>query len=461
MSYSINEITFTEFSLYLQDVYSQHPTENLRHHISNIQDNQSSTMLKLTIPTDCSVDVLKMVIGRGGSNLYNLTQRFALDFAWHNRETNEFELYSMPGSSVPIQSACDMLLSSIQYMEQVVASRANPISLDEEPREVISLDDEEEPHVVISLDDEEEPHLVISIDEEEVETPGVEELSFENNWGEPEYINDYNPWNVNEEPCSWDLNEEPDLSPPLFSGAGATPANEAARGLVNGWGEEEDEELRVHWAPDSDMLPPNVRRTRYNSPLPRGWGGQAVPPPSPSFQNQVSNFLDQHTKTHLKNNCDFWLDANDVLTFSHQISHQRMKAAMSLLKVNGFTPLPHAFLLHGEPTQWIYSANNLQESLNTVVSQQSQFERKFVYIVDMYSAVDYWNSLVMKFAHLIDDEAKVKSYIWSYFAFELNLNNLAHSCPDAQRSFHWIEELLKLMSEHPDVCDGMDHIMNS
>jgi len=438
-AYTINEIAFSEFSLYLQDVYRQHPTENLRYHISNIQDNQSSTMLKLTIPTDSSVDVLKMVIGRGGCNLYNLTQRFALDFAWHNRELNEFELYSVPGSSVPIESAAEVLMNSIQQMEQVVATRANPISLDDE-----------EPQVVISLDEEEAPP-VISLDEDEPE----QYLNFQ------EVEADTEPWMEDNGPCVYRV--ESPLSPPLFTGAGDTPANEAARHLVNNTWCEEEEGLHVSWADDSDMLPPNVRRARYNSPLPRVWGGQAVPvpQPSPSLINRLDTFLDKFGETHLQNNCDFWLDANDVLTFSKQISHQRMKAAMSLLKVNGFTPLPHAFLLHGEPTQWIYSANNLQESLNTVVSQQSQFERKFVYIVDMYSAVDYWNSLVMKFAHLINDEAKVKSYIWSYFAFELNLNNLNHSCPDNERPFHWIEELLKLMEMHPEVGNGMDHIMNS
>ena len=241
--------------------------------------------------------------------------------------------------------------------------------------------------------------------------------------------------------------------------------------MVNRWDEEEEEEeeLHVHWAPDSDMLPPNVRRARYNSPLPHGWsntpirrwGGERNPPPSPSFRVELFDSLDKHTTTLLKNSCDFWLNANDVLTFSHQISHTRMKSVMSLLKVNGFTPLPYAFLLHGEPTQWTYTANNLQESLNTILSQQNPFERKFVYIMDIYAASDYWSSLVMKFANLIDNVEKVKSYIWSYFAFELNLNNLNHSCPDNERPFYWIEELLKLMEMHPEVGNGMDHIMNS
>ena len=475
MAYSMNEITFTQFYQYLQDVYRKHPTENLREYISNIKDDQSSTMLKVTIPTDSCVEVIKMVIGRGGINLYNLTEHFALDFAWHNRETNEFELYSLPGSSIPIKSAASILLRNIQYMKAVVASRVNPISLDEEPQETISLD---EPQQIISLDNEEEadtPEL-ISLDDDEVETPDAEEPSFENTWGNAvDYIND---------DCLWDLNQPsylPPTSPPLFSGAGATPVNDAAKRIVNRWDEDDEEDinLHVHWAPDTYNLPQNIKRTQFNSPLPSGWhngetsrwsdepvagwGGEQMEEEdqSPSFQVKLCGYLDQNTTILLKNTCDFWLDANDVLTFSNQISHKRMKSAMSLLKVNGFTPLSYSLLLHGEPTQWHYNANNLQESLNTVISQQNQFERKFVYILDIYEFTDYWNSLVMKFANLIDDEEKVKRYIWTHFAFELNLNSLDDSCPDVQRPFHWVEQIIELMRNHPEVCNAVDHILDN
>ena len=44
MAYSINEIAFTEFFQYLQDVYSRHPTENLRHHISNIKEEEEFSL---------------------------------------------------------------------------------------------------------------------------------------------------------------------------------------------------------------------------------------------------------------------------------------------------------------------------------------------------------------------------------------------------------------------------------
>ena len=46
MAYSINEITFTEFFQYLQDIYSRHPTENLRHHISNIKEGDWKELRK-------------------------------------------------------------------------------------------------------------------------------------------------------------------------------------------------------------------------------------------------------------------------------------------------------------------------------------------------------------------------------------------------------------------------------